>query len=454
MAIARREFLKYTASSLVGTALLNSCRNNDSQDVDLDRPNIIVLIADDLRWDCLGRFNRLIQTPNLDRLADIGTVYLNNFVTTSICPTSRASIFTGLYARHHGIWDFDTPLNRRQWRKSYHHLLKEANYSSAFVGKWGLGGRLPEGKFDYWGGFAEQGNYYTETRKEHLTSYLTGQAEEFIRRQSNNFCLTLSYKAPHVDDDPENPFIPDRKFAQQYRNVTIPRYGQQQDSSGLPEFLQNTEAQIRYEQRFATDELYQKSVKNYYRLVSGIDESVGRLVKAIEQQNFGRDTYIIFTSDNGFFLGEKGLAGKWFGFEPAIRTPLIITRVNKPLPSSQTVSDMSLNIDLAPTVLELARVESEDIFQGKNIASERSQPRQWWFYEHLFEHPGIPTNVGIRSLSYKYLLFPEHDYEMLFDLDRDPEENNNLALNNDYRSIVSQYRQLVERSQQELSRTS
>ena len=451
MAIARRDFIKYGSSSLVGTVLLNSCQGNNNQNKDR-RPNIIVLIADDLRWDCIGRFNQIIQTPNLDRLAEFGTVYLNNFVTTSICPTSRATIFTGLYARHHGIWDFETALTKQQWRQTYHHLLRQANYATAFIGKWGLGDKLPENKFDYWGGFAEQGNYYTETRKEHLTSYLTGQAEDFINEQQDSFCLTLSYKAPHVDDDPNDPFIPDTKFARQYQDVTIPRYGQQQDSSKLPEFLQNTEAQIRYNFRFQTDELYQQSVKNYYRLVSGIDESVGRIVKAVQQQNFERDTYLIFTSDNGFFLGEKGLAGKWFGFEPAIRTPLIITRINKPLSSPQIMRDMTLNVDIAPTVLKLANIEPKaDLFQGKDIFTSPPPPREWWFYEHLFEHPGIPVNVGIRSLQYKYLLFPEHNYEMLFDLKQDPQENTNLAQDDGFQRIILKYRQLVQQSEQQLS---
>ena len=452
MAIARRDFLKYASGSLVSTAFLNSCRNSKSNDP--NRPNIIVLIADDLRWDCIGRFNQIIQTPNLDRLGDRGTVYLNNFVTTSICPTSRASIFTGLYARSHAIWKFETDLNKKQWRNTYHHLIQKSGYDTAFIGKWGIGNNLPEKKFDYWGGFAEQGNYYTEDRQEHLTSYLTSQAEDFIDRQNSNFCLTVSYKAPHVDEDPDDPFIPDRKFARQYQDITVPRYGMKQDSDSLPDFLQHTEAQFRYAKRFQTDELYQNSVKNYYRLISGIDESIGRIVKAVKQQDFVQDTYLIFTSDNGFFLGEKGLAGKWFGFETAIRTPLIITNLNRPLPTAQTVNDMSLNIDLAPTILNLAKVEPEaDLFQGQNIFPKQLEPRKWWFYEHLYEHPeiNIPKNIGIRSLEYKYLFFLEQNYEMLFDLKKDSQENHNLAQNSDYSETIKHYRQLLVKAKKELS---
>ena len=447
----RRDFVKCSSAGLLGATILNSCRQNGNLingDRHENRPNIIILIADDLRWDCIGRLNKIIRTPNLDRLGDRGTFFANNFVTTSICPTSRASIFTGMYARKHGIWDFETGLTRQPWRNTYHYFLQQAGYTTAFVGKWGLGGDSPEDEFDYWNGFLDQGNYYTDTRKEHLTDYLTIQAEQFIREQKakDSFCLTLSYKAPHVDDDPDEPFIPDRQFARQYKNITVPR-AEKSRATSLPAFLQNTEAQLRYEQRFATAELYQKSVKNYYRLISGIDKSIGRIVKTVEQQNSDRDTQIIFTSDNGFFLGEKGLAGKWFGFEPAIRTPLIIRSLKNPLPQTRVVTDFSLNIDVMPTVLALGKVSlKKPLFQGLDLTNPATASRKWWFYEHLFKHPDIdiPVNVGIRSLQYKYLSFPEHDYEMLFDLERDSQENINLAGNKNYQSVLQQYRQLVD----------
>jgi arylsulfatase A-like enzyme len=439
--INRRDLIKYGTSSLFSTVLLNSCQSKTIP------PNIIVLIADDLRWDCMGIFNKIIQTPNLDKLAHQGIVYLNNFVTTAICATSRASIFTGLYARHHQIWDFETALTQEQWSNTYHNLLKKANYSTAFIGKWGLGDRLPQEQFDYWAGFPGQGHYYTLSRKEHLTSYLTGQAENFISQQTNPFCLTLSYKAPHVEDDSEISFIPDPKFAQQYRDLTIPKYQQPNDWRSLPDFLQNTEAQTRYEKYFATEDLYQTSVKNYYRLISGIDESVGRIIQAVKQKNFTQDTYIIFTSDNGFFLGEKRLAGKWFGFEPAIKTPLIISCINKPRAIPKKVYNMSLNVDIAPTILALGKVKAEpSLFHGHNIATEAKNSREWLFYEHLFVHPHIPKNVGIRSLDYKYLFFPQYDYEMLFNLQQDPLENLNLAKKESYLPTIKQFRQLVKKS--------
>ena len=441
----RREFLNNLALGMSAT-ILNSCDR-------LKPPNFIVLVADDLRWDCLGVLNSIIQTPNLDRLAHEGILFLNNFVTTSICPTSRASILTGLYARSHGIWDFETPLTAQQWQLSYPYLLQQAGYTTAFIGKWGLGGQLPQDKFDYWAGFAEQGNYFTPTRSEHLTSYLTGKAEYFLSQATTPFCLSLSYKAPHVDDDPNNPFIPDRRFSSLYSQITIPRSDEEAAYARLPEFLQHSEARVRYEQRFATEELFQRSVKNYYRLIAGIDRSVGRIINALEANKLDRNTFIIFTSDNGFFLGEKGLAGKWFGFEPAIRTPLIVYPPATAKLKPSTVRAMTLNIDLAPTILSLAKVKPArfNFMHGRDLRRSQSKLRDSWFYEHLFTHPEIPINVGIRTERYKYLQFPEYNYEMLFDLKVDADESNNLASDKSRQDSLIKLRNLVKQYELKLS---
>ena len=145
-------------------------------------------------------------------------------------------------------------------------------------------------------------------------------------------------------------------------------------------------------------------------------------------------------------MGEKGLAGKWFGFEPAIRTPLIISSIRSSLPA-KTVFDFSLNIDLAPTILALAGVETQkQLFHGRNLLDTTQTARKWWFYENLLDDRRIPHNVGIRSLRYKYLCFPQYDYEMLFDLNQDSGENINLAFDDNYREILQQYRQLTHES--------
>lgn len=436
----RREFLNNLALGLGATTLLNSSRQ-------INAPNFIILIADDLRSDCLGVLNNIIQTPNLDKLAKEGILFLNNFVTTSICPTSRATILTGLYARSHGIWDFETPLTEDQWKLTYPYLLQQAGYTNAFIGKWGLGGPLPQDKFDYWAGFVRQGNYFTPGRSEHLTSYLTNKVETFLSQTTKPFCLNLSYKAPHVDSYPnDNSFIPDPKFFHLYSQINIPRPNNEQHYRKLPEFLQQSKARVRYEKRFATEELFQRSVKNYYRLVTGIDESIARIRESLQENQLSHNTYIIFTSDNGFLLGEKGLAGKWFGFEPAIRTPLIIKPPQSVSQKFSLVKSMTLNIDLAPTILALGKIKPSQfsMMHGENLLSKKLRNyRDSWLYEHLVIYPGIPTNVGIRTMRYKYLFFPQYNYEMLFDLKIDPDENYNLAFDNSQQNLLTKLRNLV-----------
>ena len=207
----RRSFLELAASgALLGVA--NSCKADSKEALgggllpNGDRPgNIIVILADDMRWDALRLAgNRIVHTPNLDALIADGILFSNNFVTTSICPTSRASILTGQYARQHGIWDFSTPLNHKQFQNSYPGILRTLGYQVAYVGKWGIGGPLPESGFDYWRGFEDQGNYFDPSgkRQAHLTAFLGHQALEFLESAAPDrpFCLSLGFKAPHVQD--------------------------------------------------------------------------------------------------------------------------------------------------------------------------------------------------------------------------------------------------------------
>jgi arylsulfatase A-like enzyme len=264
-----------------------------------DKPlNIIVLMADDLRWDCLGVMgNRVIRTPNLDYLAEQGTLFRNHFVTTSICPTSRATVFTGEYARRHQIWDFDTPLSPQQLELSYINLLKKAGYYLGFIGKWGLGGDLPTKSFDSWQGFAGQGEYFTPGSQKHSTQILTEQALNFLKTVSSPFCLSLSYKAPHAQDNAAEAFPIDPQFAPFYQKVTIPEIPSNTPEAftKLPSWLQKSEGRKRWENRFDTPENYQHNVKQYYRLISGIDTSVGQIINSLKTRNLWDNTCIIFT---------------------------------------------------------------------------------------------------------------------------------------------------------------
>ncbi len=425
-----------------------------------DKPaGVVFIIADDMRWDALGAAgNRIIHTPRLDALAADGALFLNHFVTTSICPASRASILCGQYARRHGVWGFRAPLGDAALRNSFPAAMRRAGWRTGFIGKWGLAGPAPEEAFDVWRGFLGQGQYFDadDETGTHLTARLAGQAEAFLESGPSEqpFCLIVSAKAPHVQDGDPEPFQPDPRYAELYRDVVIPRppTATRADFERLPRFLRESEGRRRWERRFASDAQYQRSVKQYYRLVSGLDDLVGRVIGRLKRLNRYDDSWIVFTSDNGFFLGEHGLAGKWWGFEEAIRTPLII---KPPGGSGRRVHAMTLNIDLCPTALAAAGLETPTAIQGRDLApllrGKSWRPRKAWLYEHLFKHPRIARSEGVRTQRYKYLEFLDRadGGELLFDLRHDPHETVNLADLVEHRHTRQRLRNLLQRLKRE-----
>jgi arylsulfatase A-like enzyme len=417
---------------------------SNGQAATAESPNVVLILADDLRFDALGfAGNKIIHTPNIDRLAAGGTVFTNSFCTTSICPVSRASLITGQYERRHKIANFSTPLNPQQLAHTFPVLLRQHGYRTGFIGKWGLGDPLPVEQYDFWRGFPGQGNYFPRGKfgvpGEHLTAKQASQAVEFLSGCSAHtpFLLQVSTKAPHVQDDNlKRPFPPDPKTETLFLDVTIPkpRTATAADFRALPEFLQKSEARARWISRFSTEGRYQDTVKDYYRLIVGIDELVGKVLRTLEEKGFLSNTVVIFTSDNGFYLGDRGLAGKWFMHEESMRVPLIVADFRRPPPpSAHERSELALNIDLAPTILDLAHVTIPAEIQGKSlvplIEGKRVAWRDHFFYEHRFKHPKIPMSEGIRTRDWKYVRYTtvRPVYEELFDLKHDPLERHNLA---------------------------
>lgn len=405
-------------------------------------PNIVVLLTDDQRFDTLGCLgNKLIQTPHIDALAKQGVVFTNCFCTTSICATSRACLLTGQYARRHGIWNFQANLEGDAWRNTFPALLRAQGYRTGFVGKWGVGDKLPKEQYDYFTGFPGQGRYYekADTKLErHLNRAMSREALEFLAGCSPEqpFCLQVSFKSAHAQDGEPWAYPSETRYQGLYQDVTIPPppTATERHFLALPKFLQESEGHHRWLPRFATPQLYQSSVKDYYRLITGMDAVVGEIVADLKTHHLLDDTLIIFVSDNGYYLGDYGLADKWFMHEPSIRLPLVI--FDPRLAQEQRGSrreQMVLNIDLAPTILAAAGIAIPANMQGRDLSpllqGKNPKWRDEFFYEHLFEHPAIPQCEGVRTSRWKYVRYVTLDppVEQLFDLQTDPLEERDLA---------------------------
>jgi arylsulfatase A-like enzyme len=425
------------------------------------RPNLLFILADDLRWDAVGFMgNRVVQTPNLDKLAKRGTIFRNAFVTTSICCVSRASLFAGQAERRHGIADFATAFTPRQWSNTYPALLRAAGYRTGFIGKFGVGNDVAVkamGKeFDFWRGLPGQGGLFFTTNdptRSHATARFGNQALEFVRGASGDkpWCLSISFTAPHARDGQPREFAPDPRDEAIYAEVKIKPSptATEEFYQRLPEAVRKSEGRRRWERRFATPEMFQSTVKDYYRLITGLDREVGRIMALLEERGLATNTVVVFTSDNGFALGDRGLADKWFLYEESIRVPLFIADLRVPAGRhARKVDAIALNIDVAPTLLDYAGVPMPGAMQGQSLRGlvEKQRKRDWrtdWLYEHHFGPKIIPPSEGVRTERWKYIRYVNESpvIEELFDLRRDPLEERNLVAETKHARTLAQLRE-------------
>jgi len=471
--INRRDFIKSVGIGTASIALpafpalvLNGCKTFGSSR-NKTPPNIIFLLADDQRWDSIGCMgNPIIKTPNIDNLAKKSILFENAFVTTSICMVSRASFLTGQYACRHKINDFHTNLSSEAFSQTYPAILKKSGYKTGFVGKYGVGNKELTNEFDEWYGIPGPGQPEYENKDKngkykHLTELITEQSIEFLDGCSKEkpFCLSVSYKAPHVQDSDPRQFIYNPIYKDLYKDVFIPppKTASQEHFDALPGFLKTSEARERWKKRFATPEMYRESVKGYYRLIAGIDDSVKQIRNELKKLEMDDNTIIIFMGDNGFFLGEHGLAGKWFAHEESIRVPLIIYDPRmKSKDEGKVCGEIALNIDIAPTILDLAGEKVPKEMQGRSllplIINQNKNWRKDFFYEHLFDHPAIPKSVGVRTENWKYIRYPDENpvFEELYDLKKDPLEEKNLSTNKTFQFVLKKLRRRCDTLKNEL----
>jgi arylsulfatase A-like enzyme len=449
--INRRDFLRSTG--LAATAMLAHgsllCQKPGT------RPNILFLLVDDQRNDTLSCAGHpIIQTPEIDSLAAEGVRFSNAFVTTSICAASRASILTGLYERTHGYTFGTPPLSPAHMAQSYPGLMREAGYRTGFIGKYGVKTQgKPESKmFDF---FKPQEGYpYFKKQPDgtlrHETEVVGDRAIEFLKGNPKGkpFCLSISFNAAHAaDDDLENHFPWPKAVDGLYDDVEIPapRLSDPAIFENQPEFLKKSMNRKRFFWRWDTPEKYQKNMKAYFRRISGIDHVIDRIRKELERRHLSDNTVIIYMSDNGYYMGDRGFAGKWSHYEQSLRVPLIVYDPRLSIEKRGAHrDDIALNVDVPATILQLTGIEIPTHYQGHSLApllQGKSTPnwRNDFFCEHLMDHPDIPKWEGVRGERYVYARYFEQKpvYEFLHDLETDPDQLVNLAADPGYREILA-----------------
>ncbi len=446
----RRRFLENLG---VGVAALALPGCNASTDT---RPNILVLISDDQRWDQLSYAdNPLIpelKTPNIDRLARQGVYFRNAFVTTPICAVSRAGIMTGRYAGTHGMNHFNTSMTAEVLSKCYPALLKRNGYKTGILGKWGMGLDGTGDIFDVFNAWTKQGAYFHETDsgKIHNSEWLAMRTREFLESCSAEqpFCLTVCYKSPH------HPYRPDKRDKDLFEDVVIPKRetdtaeGYQAMSSHVMDKSLNRWCYFDERKDEATKKKFEK---DFLRCVKSLDRSVGMIEQTLRDLNLDKNTVIIFLSDHGYLWGEHGLGGKWLLYEESIRVPIIIHGPGIPgTMRGKKLDHIALNIDIAPTILDIAAIPIPaemngmsllPLLRGKDIPS-----RNDFFMEHVdiidVENP-IPDSRGVRSKEWKYIRYinVEPEVEELYNIRVDPLETNNLANDLNYVKIKDQLKE-------------
>lgn len=445
------------ANSMVFVLLVISCFSLAQAQSGKPRPNIILIVTDDQRWDMMGcAGNNIIQTPNMDRMAKEGVRFSHAFSSTPICAASRASILTGLYERRHGFTFGTPPVSKQLSDISYPYLLKQSGYRTGFVGKLGVKLEAPVDSLFTWSrinGFP----YWKliDGKKTHLTDIQGNQAIEFIEGAAKGgpFCLSLSFSAPHADDDSKEQYFWQESLDSFYRDavIPIPATAAPEFYEALPEFLKGTMNRERWYWRFDTPEKYQNMVKGYYRMITGVDQVIGRIRNKLEELGIADNTVIMIIGDNGYYLSDRGYADKWLMHEVSIRVPLIYFDPRMHKDTNPTVLDnMVLNVDLSPTILELAGIKTPALIQGESllpaINGRKRNYRSSIFCEHLMNNPGIPNSECIRTEKWKFIRYPKHpEFIELYDLKNDPWEEHNLANVPRYKNTIANFQAQCDR---------
>ena len=444
---------------------LASCMTDKNESAD-ERPNILFFLIDDQRNDqmaCAG--HPFVQTPTVDKLAREGVRFTNAFVTTSICAASRASIFTGTYEYLHNHTFGKPPIRTELVTSSYPYLLRKSGYNTGFVGKFGVkleqqDSLLPE-MFDFYRLSPINSPYYDslpDGTRVHSMEVKGRQAIEYLNGLNGEqpFCLSISFNAVHAADANKRPgregHYPYPAFADElYQDIEmpLPRLNDPAIYEQHPEFLKQSLNRERFFWRWDTEEKYDTNLRAYYRMLSGYDQIMADVLKVLEEKDFADNTVVIYTADNGYYMGNRGFAGKWTHYEESLRVPMIVfdPRMDK-ANRGQLVDHMALNIDVPRTILSLANVTAPQHYHGSSLVPlmDGSLSGKWrtdFFIEHRMDHPQLPKYRGMRNERYVYANYYEQEpaYEYLHDLQTDPDQLTNLATDPSQADLLAQMRE-------------
>jgi len=427
---------------------------------DVKPRNVIFILSDDHRYDAMSFLgHQFARTPHMDSMAENGVHLKNAFVTTSLCSPSRASILTGLYTFRHRVID-----NNRLVPKGtvfFPQYLQKAGYATAFIGKWHMGGETDEPRpgFDHWVSFRGQGHYlppdpdYTLNvdgrrvkQKGYITGELTDYAVDWLEQQNPRekpFFLYLSHKAVHAN------FTPSEEDKGKFADLPFTR----------PPTEANTPENYRLRPRWLRDQRnswhgvdfpYHSALdiegyyKRYCETLIGVDDSIGRVMAQLEKMGIHDETLVIYMGDNGFMFGEHGLIDKRVAYETSIRVPMLM-QCPQLFEGGTVVEDVVANIDIAPTVFDAMGLEKPAHFDGESfipLARGEDVPwRDYFLYVYYWErnYPQTPTIFSLRGDRYKLInYYGLWDTDELYDLQKDPNETNNLLHDPEFEEIANE----------------
>jgi len=429
------------------------------------KPNILFFFADDQRYDTLGCAGHpMVQTPAIDRLAANGVRFENAFVTTPICWVSRAIVLTGQWTRSHSQRDAVPTVKQESLGTLLPLVLRQVGYRTGHFGKWhfkGPPGFDPAAQYDEYEMIGRNPYFkpMPDGSKRHETDLVADKGIEFLKSQPKDkpFALNLWFNAAHAEDNDHRPGIglypwpPSTDGMYEDRSIPPPTLGDAAIYERHPQFLKDSLNRERFFWGYDTPQKYEANVRAYYRMISGIDNAIARVVKALEEAGLADNTIIVYSADNGYYLGDRGFQGKWSHYEESLRVPMVIYDPRLPKEKrGRVVSQMALNVDLPTTFVDWAGAAKPALYEGSSLApvvegKDVSGWRRHFFCEHVDLAPTL-TWEGIRGQRYVYARYFDQQppFEFLHDLQDDRDELKNLAADPAHADTLKEMRALCD----------